>query len=127
MKVYLYRVCGSGQSSVRDDQDIAYMYRKDWLTEIGYRLGGNADLANLDDKQISERVSLIDDSAIVVDLIGPDKVPGSYQEITLLYRPAGGLDPATSFDGIVGAYSSPADLPQPLLKDDEITWVSLQQ
>jgi hypothetical protein len=130
VKIYLYLVTGSGQCSVRDDKQIAYMHRKDWLAEVENRMGEDApvDFTNLDDNQISEYVGEhTDDSALVVDLVGPDKggeeLP-TYQEITLLIRPQGGLPGGND---VVGAYSSPADLPYPLFKDDEITWVSLQQ
>lgn len=129
MKVHLYLVCGSGQDVNREDVQYAFVHREDWLREIRYRLEENcpADLANLNDKQIYELVILhTDDTAVVVDLVGPKWNPDSYQGFCVLYRPAGTLDRNTSFDGVIGAYSSPAALPQPLLDGDEITMVTLQ-
>lgn len=112
-----------------------FMTRPDWLwymrsmvddpTAAIWISSLDINPSNLSDDDLIQHVRTHTDCSVgEATLVGPDVDSGQgYKEVVVLLRPiANSLDKATSMDGegVVGVYSSAADLPQPLLPKDEI-------
>lgn len=121
MKVYLILTpC----NEYNEGDTYVYANRATWLKELRDRFEEGEGISS-DEEFIEKYNESSDCQAFEVDLIGPDKDPTKgWKKVVVLIRPQNGLP--GGWQGTVGVYSSPADVPQPLLMDDEISHVHLE-
>jgi hypothetical protein len=122
MKIYVILWCGNEYSE--GDVD-AYLNREDWLKRLHHSWDEDSRVTGLSETDFLKFImDHGDDQAGEFDLIGPDqKQP--YDKVVVLIRNEGGLNPGP-LDDVVAVYSTPAELPQPLLASDSIHHIQVE-